>query len=333
MDDFRYAYAVARINALSARLLDGEFASRMLAAEPDEIPGMLAETALAESFADVETPNDIERGLARELRKTYDLLEKVCPDKEAIRLFRYRYDFHNLKAILKSRATGVPCSDSLVGLGTYDVERLEAAVSESSYRFIPAHLADAAIEALAEYEATEKLDSIGRVCDRSMWRFGLEKARKGREKAIMDLFTEWIDLANIEAFLRVNEFADDPAAFERYYISGGSYELELFMDHMQEDLGLFLDRLATTRYMRHIVTEGLKMWPEDKSFWRLEIASENYLLEYFHRLRHRVFDIAPLLYYLLRKIAETRLIRRVTRCKLIGMPRAQIEERLGYIHA
>ncbi len=43
-----------------------------------------------------------------------------------------------------------------------------------------------------------------------------------------------------------------------------------------------------------------------------------------------LFSIAPLIYYLLRKEAEAKLIRTVIRCKLIGMQRAQIEERLRY---
>ncbi len=84
MDDFRYTYAVARVNALSVELLDKEFASRMLAAEPEEILGMLGETSMAESFAGVDSPFEIEKGLGKELRETYDLLEKICPDKEAI---------------------------------------------------------------------------------------------------------------------------------------------------------------------------------------------------------------------------------------------------------
>lgn len=332
MDDFRYTYAVARINALSVKLLDREFASRMPAAEPEEILGLLGGTALADSFGDVASPHEIEKGLSNELRKTYDLLEEICPDKESIRLFRYRFDFHNLKAMLKSRITGIPYADSLIDIGTYDMEAIAAAVSEDAYRFTPAHLADAALEATAEYEATERLDSISYVCDRSMWRLVMERARKSHNKIVIELFREYINLANIKTFFRVKEFADDPKVFERYFIPGGSYEVDLFLDHMKEELGLFLDHLAATRYEHHIVSEGLRTWPEDKSFWRLEIAFDNFLLYHFHQMRHQIFSIAPLIYYLLRKVAETKLIRTVIRCKLIGMPSSKIEERLRHIY-
>lgn len=332
MDDFRYSYAVARTNALGTSLIDKDTASRMLAAEPQEVLGILAGTALAESFVDVSGPSEIEKGLMRELGKAYDLLERICPEKEAIRLFRYRYDFHNLKAMLKSRVTGVPYSDSLVELGTYDVERLAAAVSEDNYRFIAAHLADTAADAMAEYSTSNWLDCISAVCDRAMWLFIAAQARRNSNKVVREVFRERINLANLKTFFRIRESGADPHFFERYFIEGGSYEIDLFLDHMNEELGLFLDHLATTQDELHIVSEGLKAWPEDRSFRRLEIASENHLLRRFHLMRHQVFGIAPLIYYLLRKISETRLIRTIVGCKLIGMPRSRIEERLAYIY-
>ena len=333
MDDFRYTYAVARINALGTTLLDREFASRMLAAEPNEILGMLGETAWAESLAGVQSPSRIEEGLARELKKTHEVLEKICPDKESIRLFRLRHDFQNLKAMLKSRLTGLPYTNSITDLGTYDVDELGSAVSENNYRFVAEHLREAALEALAEHERTGTLSAASYTCDRSMWNFIMQRALKSRNKIIINLFREYINLANIKTFFRVREFAADPSVFERYFIPGGGYSLDFFLRHMEQPLGLFLDHLTKTRYEHQIVSHGLKTWPEDKSFWRLEIASDNFLLYHFWQMRNQLFSIAPLIYYLLRKTAEAKLIRTVTRCKLIGMPREGIEERLRYIYA
>ena len=304
----------------------------MLDAEPEEIPALLGGTALAESFAGVAGPFEIEKGIRNELSKAYDLLERICPDKESIRLFRYGYDFHNLKAMLKSSVSGIPHTDALIDMGTYDVDKLAGEVSENNYRFTPQHLADAALEALAQYESTKRLDSISCSCDRSKWRFLLEKARKSYSQIIFRVFREYIDLANIKTFFRVREFAEDHSIFERYFIPGGSHDLDLFTDHMEEEIGLFLDQLRKTRHERRIVSKGLKTWPEEKSFWRLEIESDNFLLDQFHQMRHQTFSLAPLIYYLLRKISETKLIRTVTGCKLIGMPRSRIEERLRYIY-
>jgi V/A-type H+-transporting ATPase subunit C len=332
MDDYRYTYAVARINALSTKLLDRVFVSRMLAAEPDEILRILGETAYAESLAGVEGPAQLEKGLIRELKKTHALLGKICPDKSLIALFRIRYDFHNLKAMLKSRLTGLPYSDSIIDLGTYGIDELSAAVGEGAYRFVPEHIRDTALNALEEYDKAGALYAISYTCDRSMWTYLLQNALKLRNRVVINLFREYINLANIKSFFRVKEFAENREVFERYFIPGGSYSLDFFFRHLDAQLSHFLDHLAKTRYEHHIVSHGLRMWPEDKSFWRMEVASDNLILHQFSNMRMMLFSIAPLIYYLLRKEAEAKLIRTIVRCKLIGMARGGIEERLRYLY-
>ena len=333
MDDYRYTYAVARINALSAGLLDQEFAARLLAAEPTNIPDMLRETTLADSFGDVESSADMEKGLTRELRKAYDIVENICPDNNAIRLFRHRHDFHNLKAMLKSKIRGVPHDAFLIDLCACDIDKMAAAVAEGSYRMLPDHLADAAAKAMAEYEKDGALASIGHTCDRLMWRRVIREARATRMKIMIELFNEYVNLTNLKSFFRFREFSEDREVFKRNYVPEGDYSLDFFLRYMDEDLGLFLDHVTKTRYEHDISVQGLRKWPEDKSFWRIELASDNFLLYNFHQKRHQIFSIAPLIYYLLRKTAETHLIRTVLRCKLIGMPREQITQRLRYIYA
>jgi len=332
MDDYRYTYAVARINVLSTKLLDREFASRMLASEPDEIIRMLGETVYAENLAGAEGPSQIEKNLLRELGKTHDLLETICPDKGLVRLFRERYDYGNLKAILKSQITGVPYEDSVTELGTYKADELSEAIRERKYRFIPDHLRDAALDAMAAYEESGRLEAIGCSCDKSMWSYLMQKARKSRNRVVISLFREYINLTNIKTFFRVKEFVEDTSAFKRYFIAGGDYTLDFFLRHMGEELGLFLAQLAKTRYEQDIVSHGLRLWPEDKSFWQLEVACDNFILEWFWKMRMQLFSIAPVIYYLLRKTAEIELIKTIMRCKRVGMPRHQMEERLRYVY-
>ena len=332
VDDIRYTYAVARINALSTKFLDRSFAARMLAAEPNDIIPMLGETAYSVSFAGVDGPGQLETGLLRELRKTHELLGRICPDSELIGLFRVRYDFHNLKAMLKARITGIPSTDSIMDLGIYDIEELATAVREEAYRFVPPHLREAALDATAEYERIGRLYAISSVCDRSMWGYLMREALRHRNSIVIDLFREHINLMNIKTFVRMKEFKGEWELFERYFIPGGSYSADFFHQQMGEQLTFFLNRLRKTRYEHQIVSYGFRMWPDDRSFWRLEIACDNVLLEHFSRLRLMHFSIAPLIYYLLRKEAEAKLIRTIVKCKLIGMTREQIEARLRYIY-
>lgn len=293
---------------------------------------MLGETVFAESVAGIQNPGEIGRALIVELRKTYDLLHHIAPEKELIDLFRRRYDFHNLKALLKAKATGAPPNGSLMNLGTYDTEKLAAAVTDEAYRFVPEYIRQTALDAVAEYERTERLFAVSYVCDRSMWSHLLSKALQFGNRLVIDLFREYIDLANVKAFIRIKEFAEDRELLERYHIPGGSYPLSFFIRYMDEQLSLFLSHLEKTDAKRHVLSEGLRMWPEDKSFWRLEAATDNFILHRFYQMRMKLFSIAPLLYYLLRKESDAKLIRTILKCKMIGMERKEIEERVRFLY-
>jgi vacuolar-type H+-ATPase subunit C/Vma6 len=130
----------------------------------------------------------------------------------------------------------------------------------------------------------------------------------------------------------VTEFSADAGTLERFFIPGGDYTLDFFINHMEEELGLFLAELAKTRHEQDIVSHGLQTWPEEKSFWRLEIAYDNFILQRFRQMRMQIFSIAPLIYYLLRRSAEIKLIRTIIKCKLIGMARPQVEAHLRYLY-
>jgi V/A-type H+-transporting ATPase subunit C len=332
MDDYRYTYSVARVSVLSTKLIDASFASRALAADPNEILRMLGETAYAESFAGVQDPADIDRALVAELRKTYELLRGICPQKELIDIFRRRYDFHNVKALLKSQITGIPTNGSLMDLGTYELDKLTAAVSDKAYRFVPDYIRETAQEATAQYERTRKLSAISYSCDRMMWGRLLEEASRAGNQVVLHLITQYVDFANMKAFVRVKEFAEDREMLNNSYIPGGNYSLEFFQRYMDEQLGLFLSHIDKNSGERKVLTEGLRMWPEDKSFWRLEVAIDNYILNRFYQARMALFSIAPLLYYLLKKEADAKFIRIVIKSKMIGMTRAEIEERVRFLY-
>ncbi|RJP24188.1 MAG: hypothetical protein C4520_04675 [Candidatus Abyssobacteria bacterium SURF_5] len=332
MDDYRYTYAVARISVLSTRLIDKAFASRVLAAEPREILRMLSETDYAQSFASIEDPADFDRGLIIELGKTYDLLHHICPEKEVIELLRKRYDFHNLKALLKAHLLEVPANGSIIDLGTYALEKLSATVSENAYRFVPDYIRDTALQAVAAYEKTQKLEEISRICDRAMWMHLIERAREVGNEIVIDLFRKHIDFVNIKTFIRIKEFAEDRDVLNASFIPGGSYTIDFFLHSLDEQISMFLTHLDRGSEDRRVLSEGLSRWPEDRSFWRLELAIDNYFLNRFYQMRNALFSIAPLIYYLLRKESDGKFLRTVIKSKMIGMARNEIEERVRFLY-
>ena len=101
-DDTRYAYAVARVRGMETRLLDRQWIERLLAETADGAVKALSDSVYQDAMVDIERPEDIEAGLERALAETLGTVSGISPEPELIDLFRIRWDFRNLKSIVKA---------------------------------------------------------------------------------------------------------------------------------------------------------------------------------------------------------------------------------------
>ncbi|HED24215.1 MAG TPA: V-type ATP synthase subunit C, partial [Firmicutes bacterium] len=144
IDDTAYAYAVGRIRALEARLLDRNRFERMIdVPSADEVLKMLTESDYASSFGELPDINDFETVLAAEFRHIFELLVAITPWPELIAIMALRYDVHNLKVLFKERYLAVK-SDLLIPVGTCPTGKMAQAVAEDDFRDLPDRLRTAA---------------------------------------------------------------------------------------------------------------------------------------------------------------------------------------------
>ena len=76
------------------------------ASSAEEALKVLAETEYGASISELDGPHDYERLLSHEVQRIYDFFETISPNPDITRLFFLKYDFHNLKVLLKSRYLG-----------------------------------------------------------------------------------------------------------------------------------------------------------------------------------------------------------------------------------
>ena len=156
-DDTRYAYAVGRVRALEKKLLTKADFSRLLdAADFPQALRLLAEMGYPVS----EETADYESVLMAEQREALFLLEKLSEGEELSMLFRRRYDYHNLKALLKgkhsqqeleqafiSQATG----EGMIGLKGH---RSVGGIRSSIYNAVSAEAVKSLTDFMKEFERT-----------------------------------------------------------------------------------------------------------------------------------------------------------------------------------
>lgn len=104
----KYAYAVARVKVLENRIIDRARLERLVDVDTvDAAVKSLSETDYGWALGEAEGRQDYEAALARELARTYRTILEFAPEPELIGAMLARYDFHNMKALLKARALEV----------------------------------------------------------------------------------------------------------------------------------------------------------------------------------------------------------------------------------
>lgn len=327
---YAYGYAVGRVRALETRLIDRARLQRMVDA-PDaaEAVRVLGETDYAMAVAEMKDPGAFEQVLARELDLVYGLLTELAPEDFIKLLFGYRYDFHNLKVLVKSEAMGEDHSDLLVDRGTVSPELLTALFSGGER--LPDHLAGPLEAARAAFRASGDPQLIDTVLDGALYELLSREARRRGYKVIRRYVEASIDLANIRTFLRVRRLGKEAAFLEMALLGGGLIDRRRFLDLYSQPLVVFASALADTPYGQ-IVAEGVKAAETGAQFTGLEKLADDFLLAIAKEARYIPLGPEPLFAYVLAKESEIRNIRIILAGKVNGVPAEIIRERLRDVY-
>ncbi len=333
-ENTEYAYAVGRIRALETRLLDVTAISRLLEAESaPETLKILAEGEYESSLAEVRDPADFEAALNAEKERIYTLIDALSLDPDLTQLFRIRWDFHNLKVMLKSsylEGSGPNGHEALIASGLIPVEVMRAFFGldeEQGSIKLPDYIDDALESARAEYQESQNPQMIDIIIDNHLQSFLYERASDYPNSFLSGYFEVFADLANIKSFIRIKALGEGLRLLEASLIPHGSLRSEIFTRHFDETVENFPSALTSTPYAE-MVAEGVRSWSEDHSLTAYERLSDNYLINYIKPAKYIVFGVEPLIGYLLAKEHEMKLIRIVMIGKLNDLPSEVIQERL-----
>jgi len=347
-ENTNYAYAVGRIRALEARLLDRTTISRLLDTEnAAEALKMLSEGDYESSLSNITDPADFETALNIERERIYAFIDQLSLDQPLTNLFRARWDFHNLKALLKASYTekGSSVADGVtVDSGLIPVAILRSIVEPEddqtssgfslpgtvpggsnghAYDYIMKALADARIE----YEESRNPQVIDVVIDNHAQNFLYQQAVEYQNPFLVGYFESIADLTNIKSFIRMKMLGEGLRVLDKVLLPGGSLDKKIYVTQFDETVENFAAGLTMTPY-GELVAEGIRRWAEEKSLAAYERLSDNYLINYIRPAKYIFFGVEPLIGYLLAKEHEMKLIRIIVIGKLNDLPTESIKERL-----
>ena len=163
--DTQYLYLSANIRAQENRMVGTQALHKMIsAATPEEAYKTVTDAGIG---VDVNY-QDFESALTQELVSTYERLEKAAPDPEMFKIFRYKYDGHNLKTIIKAQSCGNSTEGLLSPLGTVDEKTLLQGLRDGDFGELEPRIAQAALQARETLAKTNDPQMVDIIIDRAV---------------------------------------------------------------------------------------------------------------------------------------------------------------------
>ena len=199
--DTDYLAVSARVRAMENSLLTRERMEQVLEARTDEeAVKILQECGYPE--LDPARPEAMDAALSQVREATLADLSDGIPDARYLDIFKLKYDYHNVKALLKAEAMGTDAAHMLMDMGRVPVAELKAAMESGHLEELPPCLAAAAEEARSVLNTTRDPQLSDMTLDRWCYREMLEAAETTGSAFLQGYVQVQIDAANLRSLVR-----------------------------------------------------------------------------------------------------------------------------------
>lgn len=322
MPQMSHAYAVGRVRALERGLLSQAALQRLENAQsPEEVARMLSELG----WGECKSQRDVERQADAQVKLACKLVRECSPEPEITDCFLVKFDFLNLKILLKARLLG-RTAENLSECGVLDVDMLRHAVTENSYRALPEFFRGV-MERIERHIASEPDPLyIDAELDKAMFELIQGRMAKCRYERIRRYFSAQADLTNLLIALRVSAMGRD-ADFARALMVPGGEILPSQMAQAASEPEKAEDLVRARGYFDRV--RGLT---GIKTLAALEKAADDYALDLIRPERYNPESLLPLVGYLLAKEREAGAVRLIVTAKAVGMSADKLQERLRELY-
>jgi V/A-type H+-transporting ATPase subunit C len=307
-DDTRFTYAAATVRALERTLLPRKTLEAMAtASSPREALEELAETSYARFMDPGQTPRAIGVVLDRVLADTYRLFSTVNVDPGLEAAVLRVHDFHNLKALLKSRFAGREPT-GVVEYGLVDPALLGRALESGNYHDVPPDLARMAAEAAKQFELDADPRRLEILVDGAAIASRIAPLSRADSPALRRYARDLADVANMRLIIRLCRSEPDASLLEAAYTEGGTVELAALRRFLGRPPQALVEELPAVD-IAAAVREGIDYLEEHDSYGALDREFETFLAEALREAHFEAFGPGPVTAYTLAREQETHLVR------------------------
>lgn len=332
MDAMQFSQVIPRIRVYETKLLDKSKLDRMIDSHSaSEALKVLQETEYANIMTNIKRAEDYEIILSEELKRVFEIMYDISHEKSLIDLMSIKYDYQNIKVILKGMFLKEDLSYLLINVGTIDSFRLKNLIENNDIRDLSVIMREAIEQTILKFQESNDPKIIDIILDKYMFK-QLIQIKNEINDAFLDKYVKaLIDSTNIKTLLRVKKQNKDREFLDLVIIKGGFLEKDRVLSMLNDSVENIVSKLAFTDYAEFIRT-GIEYYTKTNSVSMLEKLIDNYIMNIMKDAKIIPFGVEPLIAYIYAKETEIKIIRIIMVGKLNNIATEVIRERLRDIY-
>ena len=327
-NEMDYLFISTRIRFLETQLLDSEQIEAMLDAHShaDAI-----KILLDRGYNELEEINmaNINEMLAKERQRVLADISFFVPDQRIVDVFKLKYDYHNVKVLLKSECMGFVPEGLLIDSGRVPARELQEAVRSTELSFIPPILKEAILKARDVLGTTQDPQLADCILDRAYFQDLFQISEETGSKFLEGYVRVMIDGANLRSVVRTLRMGKNSEFLDSVLFRGGNVDTGRIMNCVAA--GSSFDELFGNSRFQEAVEAGTAAI-HGGSLTPFEKLCDNAINKYLGDAKYIAFGEATVIAYLAAKENELTTIRIIMSGRLSGIPADIIRERLRDIY-
>lgn len=328
--DTDFLHISTRVRALENKMLNRERVERMLDARslPDALKP-LSECGYDVAATDdpAEAARSVEAAIVKNRIEMFTLMTALSPVAQLVDVFRIKYDYHNIKTIIKSEQNPGD-GDRCIDTGRVPAAALAEMIKKNDLRGLDKNTAAAVTEARALLARTQDSQLSDILLDRAMYAAMSECAEESGSSFLAGYIRLMIDSANLRTAVRLLRMENGREFMPRTVIEDGNVSVRSICDAVADDYRL-IEKLYLSTPLSSAAVLGIAAAADRASrLTAFEKACDDGLNAYLRGARAIAFGDAPPAAYIAAKENEYTLIRTLTAGIATGLEKSKIRERL-----
>ncbi len=314
--DARYIFAGTLAKTREKELLSDTQLEMLLSAKTlPEFFTALQDTYLAPHITGNETADGLRHALESSITDGKKLLTQHAPQPQHLSVLWVKYDFYNLRTIIKSDQAGLNEEATLrkcFTAGLYDPAKLYTHYHDGSLSTLDTYLAQVANRVSGEQRASV----IDHTIHVHYFTTAREMARRYKSPFICRFVTHLIDIYNVVSRLRI--LARKTEIPPNVFVEGGTFSHSELEDKQQ-----VIDAFRRIGGA-DVWTDALHDYQESGNFSLIEKTADEEIVSFLDRESFELFSLAPLYAYFTALKNNAQIIRAIYVGKVAGLSEQDI---------